>query len=210
MKNKLIIVSGGMNSITLLHREKENIKLAISFNYGQKHLKEIYFAMRACKKLKIKHEVVDISSLKFHLKSSLLKLGEEISDGNCENKTMKKTVVPFRNGIILSIAVGIAESIDCKSILIANHASNYDCMKDFIDSMNFAISNGSYAKIKIEAPFTFFDKKQIGEIGKELGINYGEETWSCYKGGRIHCGKCATCIERKISLEGFDTTVYKE
>lgn len=214
MKNKLIIVSGGMDSITLLHKEKDNIKLAISFFYGQKHCKELDYAALNCAELGIKHNIIDISNILPFLKSDLLSTGGEIPEGHYENEVMKKTVVPFRNGIMLAIAAGIAESNNCKIVLIANHKGDHtiypDCRATFINAMNEAMGYGTYAHINIEAPFTNIDKRGIALIGKDLGIDYGNMTWTCYKGEFFHCGKCGTCIERKEALLGFDNTIYED
>ena len=212
MKEKLIILSGGMDSVTLLHYEKANIKMALSFYYGQKHSKELEFANRNCRLLNIEHHLIDISNFSSLMKSDLLKNGGEIPEGHYEDATMKSTVVPFRNGIMLAIATGIAESNGCKSILIANHAGDHaiypDCRATFIEAMNEAMNNGTYANICIDAPFTHISKRDVALIGHHIGVDY-ELTWSCYKGKEIHCGKCGTCTERKEALIGFDTTKYE-
>jgi len=214
MKHKLIIVSGGMDSTTLLHEQKDVIKRAVTFWYGQKHRKEISFARESCVKLNIPWMCVDISNLLPHLKSNLLQTGEEIPEGHYTDENQKLTVVPFRNAIMLSIACAIAESQDCDTVLIANHANDFtiypDCRDQFIQAMAQAMKVGTYAGIILEAPYTFLTKRKIALIGRSLGIDYGKETWSCYKGGAVHCGKCGTCVERKEALEGFDTTVYGE
>lgn len=125
---------------------------------------------------------------------------------------MKSTVVPFRNGIMLSIAAGVAESNGLKRILIANHFGDHaiypDCRKSFIDPMREAIKEGTYEQIEVFAPYTSISKRDIGLIGQKLGIDYAT-TYSCYKGGEKHCGKCGTCVERKEALEGFDPTEYE-
>jgi 7-cyano-7-deazaguanine synthase len=213
MKNKLIIISGGMDSVTLLYKERQNIKLALSFYYGQKHNKELNFAELNCKELNIKWHKIDISNILPYLKSDLLITGNNIPEGYYEDESMKRTVVPFRNGIMLSIACGIAESNDCKHILIANHAGDHtiypDCRNTFIQAMDKAMFYGTYKNINIQAPFTYINKKQIALVGKELNIDYGNKTWTCYKGNRFHCGKCGSCTERKEALKGFDNTVYE-
>lgn len=211
-KNKLIIISGGMDSVTLLYKEKQNIEIALSFYYGQKHNKELNFAKMNCEELNIKWYKIDISSILPYLKSDLLLTGKDIPEGHYEDVSMKKTVVPFRNGIMLSIACGIAESNGCQYVLIANHCGDHaiypDCRNDFIEAMNRAMFCGTYKNIQIESPFISIDKRQIALIGKRLNIDYSK-TWSCYKGQKKHCGKCGTCIERKEALKGFDTTDYE-
>jgi 7-cyano-7-deazaguanine synthase len=112
---------------------------------------------------------------------------------------------------MLSIAAGIAESNGMRKLLIGNHFGDHaiypDCRKDFIESMSEAIRKGTYEGIEIFAPYTELDKRQIAQIGRRLGIDYAT-TWTCYKGGEVHCGVCGSCIERKEALEGFDNTVY--
>jgi 7-cyano-7-deazaguanine synthase len=213
MKDTVLILSGGMDSTTLLHRFKEMIKIAIHFQYGQKHSKERFFAELNCEKLGIPIKIIDIENIGKCLKSDLLKNGDDIPEGHYEDKVMKKTVVPFRNGIMLAIACGIAESIKCKNVMIANHAGDHaiypDCRSDFIFAMGQAMSNGTYQGINLYAPFTRSTKRDVALIGKEMGVDYNN-TWSCYQGGEKHCGKCGTCIERKEALKGFDNTKYEE
>lgn len=209
MKNSLIIVSGGMDSVTLLYEKKENIALAISFDYGSNHnKKEIPFAKLHCERLGVKHIVISLGFIHDYFKSSLLEGADAIPEGNYDDKNMKSTVVPFRNGIMLSIACGIAESNGFKKVLIANHFGDHaiypDCRKGFIDAMSKAMENGTYEGITIDAPYTNITKTDVARRGKELGINYAE-TWSCYKGGEKHCGKCGTCVERKEAL--FDAGI---
>lgn len=212
MKNKLIIVSGGMDSITLLYKERMNIKQAISFYYGQKHTKELQYAQLNCDELGIPWELIDLSIVGSYLKSNLLQSGGAIPEGHYEDESMKQTVVPFRNGIMLSIACGIAESHDCSSILIGAHAGDHaiypDCRSTFLAAMSAATHFGTYNRIEIEPPFLNMDKREIGLIGQALGVDYSK-TWTCYKGKEKHCGKCGACTERKEALEGFDPTEYE-
>lgn len=215
MKDKIIILSGGMDSVTLLYDEKDNIKMALSFFYGQKHRKELSYAIHHCLKLGIDHKIhkiVDLQNMIPLLKSNLLETGGDIPDGHYEDESMKQTVVPFRNGIMLAIAAGVAESHNCRSVLIGNHAGDHaiypDCRLSFIEAMNEAMKYGTYAEIEIEAPFVSMSKRDIAVLGKSIGVPYAE-TWSCYKGREFHCGKCGTCTERKEALEGFDPTIYE-
>ena len=126
---------------------------------------------------------------------------------------MKSTVVPFRNGIMLSIAAGLAESKNLDTILIANHYGDFaqypDCRDVFIEGMQQAIYRGTGEKVELHAPFTHIDKRRIAEMGRKIGVPF-EDTWSCYKGGEIHCGTCGTCVERVWALKGFDPTVYED
>ena len=211
--DKLIILySGGLDSTTALYKYAENIELALTFNYGSKHnAQEIKFAKKNCKKLNIKHKIINLDFNKLGFTSNLLKKGDLIPDGHYEDISMKKTVIPFRNGILLSIAAGIAESIGCDKILISNHYGDHtiypDCRENFIKNMNAAIKTGTYKKVEILAPFTNITKRDIALIGKKINIDYSL-TYSCYKGNEIHCGTCGTCIERKEALQEFDKTKY--
>lgn len=210
MKDSVIVVSGGMDSITLLYDKKEEIALAVTFDYGSKHnAREIAWAKVHCGRLGIRHIVIKLDFMQKYFTSSLLEGGDEIPEGHYADENMKSTVVPFRNGIMLSVAAGIAESNGLKKILIANHGGDHtiypDCRPEFIEAMDRAIANGTYEDVRIDAPYTNITKADIAKIGKRLGIDYSE-TWSCYKGGERHCGKCGTCIERKeaMALAGID------
>ena len=210
MKDSVIVVSGGMDSITLLYDKKEEIALAVTFDYGSKHnAREIAWAKVHCGRLGIRHIVIKLDFMQKYFTSSLLEGGDEIPEGHYADENMKSTVVPFRNGIMLSVAAGIAESNGLKKILIANHGGDHtiypDCRPEFIGAMDRAIANGTYEDVRIDAPYTNITKADIAKIGKRLGIDYSE-AWSCYKGGERHCGKCGTCIERKeaMALAGID------
>lgn len=217
MKDSVIIVSGGMDSITLLYDRQDRIALGISFNYGANHNdREIPFAKMHCERLGIKHITIDLAFMHDYFKSSLLEGAEAIPEGHYAAENMKSTVVPFRNGIMLSIAIGIAESNGLTNVLIANHGGDHtiypDCRPEFIEAIDHAAEAGTYVKAHVVAPYTNITKSDIARIGKRLGLDYSE-TWSCYKGGDVHCGKCGTCVERKEALAEAgieDNTVYSE
>lgn len=217
MKDSAIIVSGGMDSITLLYEYKDTIAVGISFDYGSNHnAKEIPFAEMHCKRLGIEHIVIPLSFMGKYFKSSLLEGAEAIPEGHYEDENMKSTVVPFRNGIMLSIAAGLAESRGLTKVLIANHGGDHaiypDCRSEFISAINEATKAGTYIDVEVVAPYTHITKSEIASKGKSLGIDYAE-TWSCYKGGEFHCGKCGTCVERKEALRDagiVDNTEYEE
>ena len=214
-KDSLIIVSGGMDSITLLHERKDTKALAVSFDYGSNHnAREIPFARLHCQRLGIRHVVIPLAFMQQYFKSSLLEGADAIPDGHYADSNMKSTVVPFRNGIMLSIAVGIAESNSLRRVLIANHGGDHaiypDCRPEFITAIDAAAKAGTYVDVAIEAPYTNISKTDIARRGKSLAIDYSE-TWSCYKGGQVHCGTCGTCVERKEALREAgiaDPTVY--
>lgn len=203
-KDSLIIVSGGMDSITLLYDRKDSIALALSFDYGSNHnSREIPYAQLHCQRLGIRHIVIPLDFMHQYFTSSLLEGAEAIPDGHYANENMKSTVVPFRNGIMLSVAIGIAESNGLKKVLIANHGGDHaiypDCRPDFISAINKAAMSGTYLNVEVDAPYTNISKTDIARRGAALGIDYSE-TWSCYKGGAVHCGTCGTCVERKEAL----------
>ena len=216
MKNSAIIVSGGMDSITLLYDHKDEIALGISFDYGSNHnAREIPFAKMHCERLGIKHITINLDFMHQYFKSSLLDGAEAIPEGHYADDNMKSTVVPFRNGIMLAIAIGIAESNNLDQVFIANHGGDHtiypDCRPEFINAIDAAATAGTYNNVKVIAPYTKITTSDIARIGKRLGIDYAE-TWSCYKGGEVHCGKCGTCVERKEALAEAgieDKTIYE-
>ena len=216
MKNSVIIVSGGMDSITILYDHKDEIALGISFDYGSNHnAREIPFAKMHCERLGIKHITINLDFMHQYFKSSLLDGAEAIPEGHYADDNMKSTVVPFRNGIMLSIAIGIAESNNLDQVFIANHGGDHtiypDCRPEFINAIDAAATAGTYNNVKVVAPYTKITKSDIARIGKKLGIDY-TETWSCYKGSEVHCGKCGTCVERKEALAEAgieDKTIYE-
>lgn len=217
MKDSVIIVSGGLDSITLLYDKAETIALAISFDYGQNHSrKELPYAEYHCQKLGIPHITIPLTFMHQYFKSSLLEGAEAIPEGHYEEENMKSTVVPFRNGIMLAIATGIAESHELKRVYIANHGGDHtiypDCRPEFIDAMDKATSAGTFVDVRVKAPYTNISKADIVRRGTALGIDYAK-TWSCYKGSEMHCGKCGTCVERKEAFADAgvkDPTEYEE
>ena len=208
----VLVYSGGLDSTTLLYEYRGSIALAVSFDYGSKHNKrELEFAAINCKRLGIRHLVIPLEFMARYFKSSLLIGGGDIPEGSYDSDNMKSTVVPFRNGIMLSIAAGLAESNDLDAIILANHGGDHaiypDCRPEFIEGMAAAVEAGTYNGVKVVSPYCNLTKREIALRGRELGIDYSL-TYSCYKGGEKHCGKCGTCVERKEALEGFDPTEY--
>lgn len=216
MKDSVIIVSGGLDSITLLYDKAEEIALAISFDYGANHnAREIPFARLHCERLGIKHITIPLAFMHDYFKSSLLSGAGDIPEGHYADDNMRSTVVPFRNGIMLSIAAGIAESHELKKVLIANHGGDHaiypDCRPGFIRAISDATQAGTYVGVEVVAPYTQLTKTEIVKRGAQLGIDYAE-TWSCYKGGNVHCGQCGTCVERHEAFvqAGLpDPTIYE-
>ena len=191
MKDSVIVVSGGMDSITLLYEKKDEIALGISFDYGSNHNhNELPLAAMHCQRLGIAHVVIPLGFMHQYFKSSLLESGASIPDGSYDEDNMKSTVVPFRNGIMLAVAAGIAESNGLTKVLIANHGGDHtiypDCRPEFIAAMDAAVESGTFANVHVVAPST--------------------------KGGDVHCGTCGTCVERKEALREAgieDNTKYE-
>ena len=217
MKDSLIILSGGMDSVTMLHDFCNDIALAVTFDYGSNHNKrEADCAAYHCQLLGIKHILIPLDFMGKYFKSSLLEGAEAIPEGHYASENMKSTVVPFRNGIMLAIACGIAESNGLKHVMMSNHSGDHaiypDCRQEFVDAMTAAMTAGTYEHIDLVAPYTAISKTDIARIGKRLGIDYAT-TYSCYKGGEHHCGKCGTCVERKEALRDAgidDNTIYDD
>ncbi len=210
-KDSLIVLSGGMDSVTLLYDYRDRIAAAVTFQYGSNHnLREARCARINCERLGIRWIEIDLSFMGRHFHSSLLEGADAIPEGGYDDVNIRSTVVPFRNGIMLSVAAGLAESLGLSTVMIANHSGDHavypDCRPAFIDAMGEAISAGTYANIKLLAPYTGITKTDIARRGKQLGVDYSL-TYSCYKGGEKHCGKCATCIERAEALAAAGITV---
>ena len=210
-----MVLSGGMDSVTMLHEYKNEIALAVTFSYGANHnAREAECARWHCNALGIELIEIDLSFMGQHFKSSLLSGGDAIPEGHYAEDNMRSTVVPFRNGIMLSIAAGIAESRGLKRVLIANHSGDHaiypDCRPGFISAMSEATRRGTYPGIVVDAPFTNLTKADIARQGSAAGADFSL-TYSCYKGGEHHCGKCATCRERRQAFVDAglpDPTVY--
>lgn len=212
-----ILLSGGLDSTVAAYWAVKNHRVtsALSFDYGSKHAeKELECARKQSEKLGIPHHVIDISGISRHLKSALLKGGEDIPEGSYDDSNMSKTVVPFRNGIFLSIAAGIAESGGAEALVIAAHHGDHsiypDCREEFMTAMAEAIRLGTYAGLTILRPFISLGKGDIVKLGAELGVNFAD-TYSCYNGKELHCGTCSTCMERKAAFVAAglpDPTAY--
>ena len=217
VKDSIIILSGGMDSTTLIHSQKDRIALALSFDYGSNHnAREIECAAWQCEQLGIEHLVIPLSFMGKYFKSSLLSGAEDIPKGEYDSENMKSTVVPFRNGIMLAVACGLAESRGLKHVMMANHGGDHaiypDCRPEFTKAMSEAMRAGTYDGITLIDPFTHLTKGEIAALGKKLDVDYAH-TYSCYCGGEKHCGVCGTCRERRQVFEDAgipDPTVYEE
>jgi len=214
----IVLVSGGMDSVTALYQAARDHEVVgtLSFDYGSKHNhREIPFAKHHADALGLPHEVIPLEFMNRHFASNLLQSGGEIPDGHYAEPNMKQTVVPFRNGIMLAIACGFAESHEADGLVIAAHSGDHaiypDCREPFMEAMGAAMRNGTYEEIELLRPFIDMHKAQIAARGAELGVDFAQ-TWSCYKGAEIHCGKCGTCVERReaFQLAGVpDPTEYE-
>lgn len=211
----VVVLSGGMDSATALGRAvslhgKENVK-AITFNYGSKHnAKENAAAQYLAKHYDVTHELIYLDFVNRLFKSDLLSSGGEIPEGHYAEENMKRTVVPYRNAIMLSIAAGYAASHDAEQLVIGNHAGDHavypDCRQQFMTPFSEALMEGDWHPVKIDRPFERLTKGQIVAQGMRIGVPY-QLTWSCYKGESIACGRCGTCVER---LEAFAEAGFED
>ncbi len=203
-KDSLLVLSGGMDSTTMLYEYASRIGLAVNFSYGANHnAREAACARENCRRLGIELVEIDLAFMGEYFESSLLRGADAVPEGNYGENNMHSTVVPFRNGIMLSIAAGLAESQGLSTVMIANHGGDHaiypDCRPGFIEAMSQAIAAGTYKGIRLDAPYTNLTKAAIACRGRELGVDYSL-TYSCYKGGEKHCGVCATCVERREAM----------
>lgn len=214
-KDTVIVLSGGLDSTTMLYEFHERIAVAITFNYGSNHNeREARWAREHCERLGIEHIEIQLGFMSQYFNSALLSGAEAVPDGHYADENMRATIVPFRNGIMLAIAAGLAESRHLTHLMLANHSGDHfiypDCRPEFVDAMSSAISSGTLDGITILAPYTHISKADIVRRGAALGIDY-TETYSCYKGGEVHCGSCGTCVERREAFADAgveDKTTY--
>lgn len=212
MKSIVLFSSGIDSSVALYQCRKmngaENI-LALTFDYQSKHNKqEIKMAKKVCYDLGVKHLVIDLREVSKYLKSNLLKSGGRIPNGHYSDLKMKKTVVPFRNGIMLAIACGIAESFGAQEIIISSHQGDHaiypDCRDNFMSAMGEATRLGTYVGVRVISPFKDQTKTDLIRLGTELSVGW-ERSYSCYNGQNVHCGTCSTCFERREAFADSGT-----
>ena len=203
----VVLCSGGVDSVTALHwaQQEHAIVSVLSFDYGAKHNhRELPLAAEHAAALGVRHEVIALNFVDRLFASDLLKSGGEIPEGHYEAENMKQTVVPFRNAIMLSIACGFAESVGAEGLVIAAHGGDHaiypDCREEFMQAMGDAMRLGTYAGIRLLRPFIAMTKGNIVTEGVRLGVDFAR-TWSCYKGGDVHCGRCGTCVERREAFQ---------
>lgn len=201
-----VLLSGGLDSTTALYwaHQHHEVLCALSFDYGSNHAaRELACARWQAEHLGVPYHEIDLRSISAHLQSALLSGAEAIPRADYAEENLKQTVVPFRNGIFLAIAAGIAESNGAEAIVIAAHSGDHalypDCREDFMVAMAEAIAQGTFARLQIMRPFISNSKEEITAIGAGLGVDFGH-TYSCYCGRERHCGLCATCRERRDSF----------
>lgn len=209
----VVILSGGLDSTTLLYWviKEGYVPHVLSFDYGQRHRKELEFAAKTCKRLKAKHKIVDLTSVQELLQgSALISRDVAVPEEHYSHESQKATIVPNRNAIMLNIAIGYAISIGVEKIFYAAHYNDRaiypDCRWEYVHSQNITARLANDAPIEIVAPFLRMSKADIVKLGVELGVPF-ESTWSCYKGGEKPCGLCGTCRER---IEAFQINKLKD
>jgi 7-cyano-7-deazaguanine synthase len=214
--NVIVLHSGGIDSTTLLYtlRAQGHAVRGISFDYGQRHRRELIAAGQICTNLGIEHRVADLATLRPLLAGSALTDDIPIPTGHYTAESMKVTVVPNRNMIMLSVAIGWAVSVSAEAVAYAAHAGDHaiypDCRPEFAEAMDAAAALCDWRPIRLLRPFVALSKTDILRRGHELGVPF-ELTWSCYQGGDQHCGRCGTCTERReaFRLAGIpDPTLY--
>ncbi|MDX1816463.1 MAG: 7-cyano-7-deazaguanine synthase QueC [Marinobacter sp.] len=201
----VVIYSGGMDSFTLLHHARAcGYRVhALSFNYGQRHVRELDCARDVCRDLGIPHKVIDIRAMADVMSGSALTSDIDVPEGHYEEDSMKATVVPNRNMILLALATGYAVTAGASAVWFGAHGGDHaiypDCRPEFIQKMDAVCRIANYEPVGIEAPFMAMDKGAILARGLELGLDYSQ-TWTCYNGRDKACGRCGSCVER---LEAF-------
>lgn len=201
----VVIYSGGMDSFTLLHLAlARGFQVhALSFDYGQRHVRELECAREVCSELAIPHRVIDIRALAEVMAGSALTDDVAVPEGHYQEESMKATVVPNRNMILLSLATGYAVTAGATAVWYGAHGGDHaiypDCRPGFVEKMDAVCRIANYQAVAIEAPFMGSDKGAILKEGIRLGLDYGK-TWTCYNGRARACGRCGSCAER---LEAF-------
>ncbi|MCT2580951.1 7-cyano-7-deazaguanine synthase QueC [Mesorhizobium sp. P16.1] len=216
----LVICSGGLDSVSLAHKVAAEHELAglLSFDYGQRHGKELRFAALCAERLDVPHRIIDIREIGRSLSGSALTDDLDVPDGHYAEDTMKVTVVPNRNAIMLAIAFGVAAAQKADAVATAVHGGDHfiypDCRPAFIDAFQVMQDHAldGYAEIRLYAPYLNLSKADIVVDGAMHNTPFAQ-TWSCYKGGERHCGRCGTCVERReaFHLAGRpDPTDYED
>ena len=218
MRKGCLILSGGMDSTTLLYdlMDQGYDMECLTFDYGQRHAKEIAMACRTCKKLGIPHKILGIGVLNEVADSSLTRTDQKVPEGHYADETMKSTVVPNRNMVMLSLAASYCMSKKIPNLFYAAHGGDHaiypDCRPLFIGRMRKVLHSADYFRVDLKVPYMKLDKGKIASIGKYIGVDY-KLTWTCYVGGKKPCGKCGACVERAEAFkqnEMNDPLVWKK
>ncbi|WP_420558679.1 7-cyano-7-deazaguanine synthase QueC [Roseovarius sp.] len=216
----IVICSGGLDSVSLAHKVagEGTLRGLLSFDYGQRHVKEVEFAAACARRLGVPHKVVDISGVGAALSGSALTDDVDVPDGHYAEETMKITIVPNRNAIMLAIAFGMAAAEKAEAVAAAVHGGDHfiypDCRPGFVEAFQAMQDEAleGVAEVQLYTPFLTGSKADIVTEGAKWGTPFAE-TWSCYKGGDVHCGRCGTCVERReaFHLAGVaDPTAYAD
>jgi len=202
----VLILSGGLDSTTLLYDllDQGYEVSALTFDYRQKHKKEIRCAKATCEKLHIPHKIVEISVLNDLAPSSLTRDEWNVPEGHYAEESMKQTVVPNRNMVFLSLAASYAIGTGAHELFYAAHAGDHaiypDCRPVFVSAMETALHLCDWEDLTLRVPYVHLGKSDIVKKGLALGVDYAD-TWSCYKGEERPCGKCGACTERHEAFE---------
>lgn len=202
----VVVYSGGMDSFTVLHKARavHDKLFAISFDYGQRHKKELDVAASVCRSLGVNHKIIDINSINQLLAGSSLTSDMPVPEGHYEEPSMQQTVVPNRNMILLSLAVGYAVSIGANKVYYGAHSGDHaiypDCRPEFVEKMNAVCGIANYEAVEIVTPYLHSSKIEILTDGLSMNLDYSQ-TWTCYNGRAKACGRCGACQER---LEAFE------
>ncbi len=209
----VVIYSGGMDSFTILNKAVKDghTVLAVSFDYGQRHGKELHYAVKVCKELNITHNVIDISAMQNLMSNSSLMAASDVTipEGHYEAENMKSTVVPNRNMILIALAIAYAVNENASQVWYGAHSGDHtiypDCRPEFVEAMAKASLLANFEPISVVAPYLTGNKIDILRDGLAMGLDYGK-TWTCYNGREMACGKCGSCVERLEAFEKNDVS----
>ena len=216
----IVICSGGLDSVSLAHMVASEHQLTrlVSFDYGQRHRKELDFAALCAKRLEVPHDIIDLRAIVAALTGSALTDDIDVPDGHYAEESMRVTVVPNRNAIMLTVAFGVAAARGDQVVAAAVHGGDHfiypDCRPAFTEAFAAMqkLALDGYANVSLYTPFVHQTKADIVTAGTRHNTPFAE-TWSCYKGGALHCGRCGTCVERReaFNLAGVtDPTIYED
>ncbi len=215
MEKIVLVLSGGMDSAVLLYHllDAGHAVKTLSINYGQRHVRELDSAAALSARVGVEHRIADLSAINPLLGNNSLSSDQtEIPEGHYEEESMKLTVVPNRNMIMLSVAVGWALALKFDAVAYGAHSGDHaiypDCREEFAQALDRAVSLCDWHGMRLMRPFVKMDKGEIARRGAALGVPF-ELTWTCYKGGDVHCGKCGACQERQeaFATHGIDDPV---